>query len=160
MTTSIKLSYLFIFITKAQVARFIVFSIDFSITSMNSIAFKLSRCYEFIYMFSTISSNSFQTSILLHFTSFQKITIMNLEFHYFNIFSIISRLTSTILKFSHHSIIIMNASIVCSFTFSSTWSRSSIVSHQKSYTSRHYMIMKKLFEMFAEKTSKKNKKII
>ena len=160
MTASAKLLYLFIFMTKAQFARFIVFLIDFSITSMNSTAFKSSRRHEFTCMFFTISSSSFQTSILLHSTSFQKTVIMKLKFHYFSIFSIISRSTSTILKSSHHSIIIMNASIVCSFTFSSTSSRSSIASHQKSHTSKHYMIMKNLFEMFAEKSSKRNMNII
>ena len=41
ITTSTKSSSLIISITKAQIARFIVFSIDFS--SMNSIAFKSSR---------------------------------------------------------------------------------------------------------------------
>ena len=66
MTTSTKSLYLFIFMTKAQVARFIVFSIDFS--SMNSTAFKSSRRHEFTCISFTISSNSFQTSILLHFT--------------------------------------------------------------------------------------------
>ena len=67
MTASTKSLYLFIFITKAQVARFIVFSVDFS--SMNSVTFKSSRRHEFTCMFFTISLNSFQTSILLHFTS-------------------------------------------------------------------------------------------
>ena len=129
MTASTKSSYLFISMTKAQIARFIVFSIDFSITSMNSIAFKSSRRYEFTCMFFTISSNSFQTSILLHSTSLQKITIMKSKFHYLNIFSTTSESILTILKFSHHSIIMINASIVCSLTFSSTSSRSSIVSH-------------------------------
>ena len=160
MTASVKSSYLFISMTKTQVARFIVSSIDFSITSMNSIAFKSSRRHEFTYMFSTVSSSSSQTLILLHSTSFQKIVIMKSKFHYSNIFSTISRSTSAILKLSHHSIIIMNASIVCSFTFSSTSSRSSIVSYQKSHTSKHYMIMKNLFEMFVEKSSKKSMNII
>ena len=151
MTTSTKSLYLFIFMTKAQVARFIVFSIDFS--SMNSIAFKLSRRHEFTYMFFTISLNSFQILTLLHFTSLQKITIIKLKFHYFSIFSIISRSTSTILKFSRNSIIMMIASIVCFFTFSSTSSRSSIFSHQK-----FYMIINDLFAKFAkrEKRFKKN----
>ena len=153
MTTSTKSSYLFIFMTKAQVARLIVFSVDFS--STNSIAFKSSRRHEFICMFSTTSSSSFQTSILLHSTSLQKITIVKSKFHYFSIFSIIFRSTSAILKFSRHSITMMNASIVCFFTSSSISSRSSIFSHQK-----FYMIIKKLFEMFAEKLSKKNMNII
>ena len=68
--------------------------------------------------------------------------------------------TFTILKFSHHSIIMMNASIARFFTFSSTSFRSSIVSHQKSHISKYYMIIKKLFEMFVEKTNRKNRKII
>ena len=41
---------------------------NFSITLMNSIAFKLSRRYEFTCMFFTILSSLFQTSILLYFT--------------------------------------------------------------------------------------------
>ena len=49
MTTSAKLLYLFISLTKAQIVRSIEFSIDFSITSTNlvvSIAFKSSRHYK------------------------------------------------------------------------------------------------------------------
>ena len=74
MTTSTKSSYLFIFITKAQIVRFIEFSIDFSITSMNSI-----------------------------------VSIVSIEFFYFVTFSITFELTSALLKFSYHSIIMMNA---------------------------------------------------
>ena len=102
MTTSTKLSYLFIFITKAQIARSIVFLIDFSITSMNSTAFKLSRRQ----------------------------------------FSIISRSTSIILKFSHHSIIIIKASMICLFVSSSNSSRISILSY---ISSKIYIIMNDLF---------------
>ena len=72
MTTSAKSLYLFIFITKAQVARFIEFSIDFSITSMNSIesiTFTSSRHYKFTCM---SSSNSSQTSTLKHQESHRK----------------------------------------------------------------------------------------
>ena len=115
MTTSAESSYLFIFMTKAQIARSIVFSIDFS--STNSTAFKLSRRHESTCMFSTASSNSFQTSVLLHSTSFQKITIVRSKSHYFSIFSIIFRSTSAILKSSRHSITMMNASVVCFSTF-------------------------------------------
>ena len=49
MTASAKSSFLIISMTKAQVARSIVFSIDFSITSMNSVAFKSSRRHESTY---------------------------------------------------------------------------------------------------------------
>ena len=68
--------------------------------------------------------------------------------------------TSTILKFSLYSIIMMNASIVCFFTFSSTSSRSSIVSHKNLHTSSFYMTMMMMFEMFVEKTRRKNKNIM
>ena len=139
MTTSTKSSYLFISMTKAQVARFIEFSIDFSITSITfsinsqftstilieSIAFTSSRHHKFTYMF---------------FTS-----------------SITSESTSAILKSSHHSISMQKTLVTCSFTSSSTSSRSLILSHAASKT---YMTIKKLFEMFAEKTRKKNRSII
>ena len=123
MTTSAKSLYLFISMTKAQVARFIEFSIDSSITSMNSIA--------------------------------------SIEFFYFITFSITSESTSTILKFSHHSITMMKTSVVCSSTFhitsSLTSSRISILSH---ILSKIYMTMNDLFEMFAEISSNKNTNII
>ena len=126
MTASAKSSYLFIFMTKAQVARSIEFSIDFSITLMNLIA-------------SVVSTAS----------------IISIKSFYSMKSSIVFESTSAILKFSYHLIIIMNASIVCSFTFSSTSSRSSIASYQKSY-----FIMNDLFEIFAEKSSKRNMNII
>ena len=69
MTTSTKSSHLFIFITKAQVVRFIESSIDFSILSMNLIvltAFKSSYFYRHTRMSFTFSSNSTQTSKLKH----------------------------------------------------------------------------------------------
>ena len=155
MTASTKSSYLFIIMTKAQIARFIEFSIDSSITSTNLvvlIAFKSSHRHKHTCKFFTTSSSSFQTSVLLHFTFLQKITIMKSKFYYFNISSIISRSTSAILKSSHHSITMMNASIVCSSAFSSILFEISILSH---ITSKIYMIMKKLFEMFAKKQFKK-----
>ena len=131
MTASAKSSYLFISMTKAQVARFIESSVDFSITSMNLTASTAS-------IVSAVSTRFFySTKSLIAFES-----------------------TSTILKLSHHSITMINASIVCSFTSSLTSSRSSIVSHQKSFTLKFYMTMKKLFEMFAEKSSKRNMNII
>ena len=156
--TASKSSYLFISTTKARVARSIEFSVDFSITSTNLIvltAFKSLHSHKSTCMSFTISSSSSQTSILLHFSSFQKTIIMKLNFHYFSISSIIFRSTSAILKFSRHSIIIMNASIVSFFTSSSISSRSSIFSHRK-----FYMIMNNLFEIFAEISSNKSKNII
>ena len=114
-----------------QVARFIESSIDFSITSMNLIA-------SVALIALAVSTKSFYSMKFL----------------------IASESISTILKFSHHSITMMNASIVYSFTSSSTSSRSSIASHQKSHTSKTYMTMKKLFEMFAEKTRRKSRSII
>ena len=122
MTTSTKSLYLFIIITKAQVARFIVSSVNFSITSMNSIAFKSSRRHE-----STCS--------------------------------IISRSTSMILKSSHHSINIVNASMICFFTFSSSSSQTSKLKHQKQHR-KSYFIINNLFEMFVKKSSKRNMNII
>ena len=84
MTTSAKLLYLFIFMTKAHIVRFIEFSIDFSITSMNSIesiVFTLSRHYKFTCMFSSSSS---QTSTLKHQKSHRKLYfIMNDLFEMF-----------------------------------------------------------------------------
>ena len=131
MTISTKSSYLFISMTKAQVARFIEFSIDFSITSINLIA-------------STASV----------------VSIVSIKSFYFTKSLTASESTSAILKSSYHSIIMINASIVCFFTFSLTSSRSSIASHQKSFTLKFYMIMKKLFKIFAEKSNKKNMNII
>ena len=61
--------------TKAQIARFIEFSIDFSITLTNLVvltAFKLSRHYKFTCMSSTLSLNSSQTSMLKHQKSHRK----------------------------------------------------------------------------------------
>ena len=75
MTTSTKSSYLFISITKAQIVRFIEFSIDFSITSTNlivSVAFKSSRHHKFTCMFYIFSSSSSQTSMLKYQESYRK----------------------------------------------------------------------------------------
>ena len=74
MTTSTRSSSLVIFMTKAQIARSIVFSVDFSITSMNSVAFKSSRRHEstctrftfsitFRFMFASTKSSSLIISI-------------------------------------------------------------------------------------------------
>ena len=54
-------------------------------------------------------------------------------------------------------IFMTKTSVVCLFTSSSSSFRISILSH---ITSKIYMIMKKLFEMFVEKADKKNRKII
>ena len=69
ITASAKSSYLFIIMTKAQVARFIEFSIDSSITSTNLIvltAFKSSHSHKYTRMSFTFSSSSSQTSMLKH----------------------------------------------------------------------------------------------
>ena len=61
--------------TKAQIARFIEFSIDFSISLMNLIvltAFKLSYSYKHTRMSFTSSSNSIQTSRLKHQEQYRK----------------------------------------------------------------------------------------
>ena len=99
MTASTESLYLFIIITKTQIARFIEFSIDFSITSTNLI-------------------------VLIAFKSshFHKHTRM-------------------------------------SFTFSSSSSQISTLKHQKSHR-KSYFIMNDLFEMFVEKSSKRNMNII
>ena len=94
---------------------------------------------------SSITFKSVTTSIALI------VSIVSIKFFYF---MTASESTSAILKFSHHSIIMMNTSIVYSFTFSSTTSHSSIVSHRKSY-----FTMIDLFEMFVEKLNKKNMNI-
>ena len=85
------------------------------------------------------------------------VSIVSIEFLYFMKFMIAFESTSTILEFSHYSIIMMNASIVCFFTSSLISFEISILSH---ITSKIYMIIKKLFEMFVEKTRRKNKSII
>ena len=84
-------------------------------------------------------------------------SIMSAEFFYSVTFSITFESTSTILKFSHHSVIMMKTSIACSSTFSSTSSRISILSHT---LSKIYMIINDLFEIFAEISNNKSKNII
>ena len=81
------------------------------------------------------------------------------KFDYFTTFSTAFKSTSTLSKSSHHSLIMMKASIKCFSTFSSTSFQTSMFSHQKSLES--YMIMKNLFAMFAkEKRFKKSLNII
>ena len=77
MTASTKSSHLFIFMTKAKIARSIEFSIDFSISLMNVIvltAFKSSHFYKHTCMFSISSSTSSRSSISSHQKSYM---IMN-----------------------------------------------------------------------------------
>ena len=83
-STILKFSHHSIIMTKAQIARFITFSVDFSITSMNSTAFKTSRHHKLTCMFFTFSLNSSQTSMLKHQESHRKLYfIMNDLFEMF-----------------------------------------------------------------------------
>ena len=212
MTALTESSYLFIFMTKAQVVRFIEFSVDSSITSLNSVASIVSIEFLYFVTFSTTSESTstilkfshhsiimMKTSIACFFTSSSssiQTSMLNyqdsINSHRFHsavysklirdhkssttfVFSILTfksmkqlniasltstftfKSTSTTTKSSQHSISMQKTFVICSFTSLSTSSRSLTLLHAASKT---YMTMKELFEMFAEKTRKKNKSII
>ena len=73
------------------------------------------------------------------------------------IFSITFKSMITSTKSLFLVIFMTKAFVVCLFTSSSSSIRISILSY---ITSKIYMIMKKLFEIFVEKTNRKSKKII
>ena len=135
MTASTKSLYLAIFMTKAQVACFITTSVNSFITS------KISR--------ETIATSS---KLIAKSSRLSKST------------SIISLILSATLRSmfastrsSFLTISMTKTPVACFFTSSSSSSRISILSHT---TRKIYMTMKKLFEMFAEKTRRKNRNII
>ena len=101
------------------------------------------------------SNNKLHKHVRLHHNqkavTFSKTMIMRSKFHMLDTSSAIFKLTSTIQTFSHQSIIMMKASVVCSPSFSS---RSSTFSHQK-----FYMIMNDLFVMFVDKKKRSKKSL-
>ena len=135
MTISTKSLYLIISMTKAQVVCFITSSINSFITS------KISR--------EAITTNSKSITKLSRFSRFTLITLLILSTTFKSMF------VST--KSSFLIISMTKTFVACFFTSSTSSFRTSILSHT---ISKIYMIMKNLFEMFVEKSSKRNMNII
>ena len=135
MTASAKSSYLIISMTKAQVVCFITISVNSFITS------KISR--------EAIATNS---KLITKSSRFSRSTL---------IISLILSITFKLMFASTRSSLLIismtKTSVACFFTSSSNSFRTSILSHT---TRKIYMTMKKLFEMFAEKTRRKSRSII
>ena len=110
--------------------------------------------FHFIVYSELTHDHKFSTTFVLSILSFKSMRQLNIV-SFTSTFTFKS--TSTTTKFSQHSISMQKTSMICSFTSSSNSFRISILSY---IASKIYMIIKKLFEMFVEKTRRKNKSII